>query len=253
MCIITRIKINNNIYLAKNRDRPYQPNIGIIHTISNNTEVMFIYDYDTGWAEGINEFGIGVINSTLNNDADTAERALTMPKNKKLIKHDGKKIIKSLQHKTIKGVCNSLMTYDGGLNGHTFVSDNKKSVMKKYALYVGRWQNWHQGHEWLINQQLEQGKNVWVAIRDVEQDINNPKSASQILLELSNEPFFQNNFDKILLSIIPDIESINYGRGVGYDVIYHEPPAEVAIISGTAIRTGHMKPDGTMTYDETKG
>lgn len=125
--------------------------------------------------------------------------------------------------------------------------------MKKYALYVGRWQNWHQGHEWLINQQLEQGKNVWVAIRDVEQDINNPKSASQILLELSNEPFFQNNFDKILLSIIPDIESINYGRGVGYDVIYHEPPAEVAVISGTAIRTGHMKPDGTMTYDETKG
>ena len=125
--------------------------------------------------------------------------------------------------------------------------------MKKYALYVGRWQNWHKGHEWLINQQLEQGKNVWVAIRDVEQDINNPKSASQILLELSNEPFFQNNFDRILLSIIPDIESINYGRGVGYDVIYHEPPAEVAVISGTAIRTGHMKPDGTMTYDETKG
>jgi len=125
--------------------------------------------------------------------------------------------------------------------------------MKKYALYVGRWQNWHKGHEWLINQQLEKGKNVWVAIRDVEQDINNPKSASQILIELSNEPFFQNNFDKILLSIIPDIESINYGRGVGYDVIYHEPPAEVAVISGTAIRTGHMKSDGTITYDENKG
>jgi hypothetical protein len=124
---------------------------------------------------------------------------------------------------------------------------------KKYAMYVGRWQNWHKGHEWLINQQLEKGKYVWVAIRDVEQDVNNPKSASQILLELSNEPFFQNNFDKILLSIIPDIESINYGRGVGYDVIYHEPPTEIATISGTAIRTGHMKPDGTMTYDENKG
>ncbi len=33
--------------------------------------------------------------------------------------------------------------------------------MKKYALYIGRWQNWHKGHEWLINQQLNQGKNVW--------------------------------------------------------------------------------------------
>jgi hypothetical protein len=124
--------------------------------------------------------------------------------------------------------------------------------MKKYALYIGRWQNWHNGHEWLISQQLNKGKNVWVAIRDVEQDENNPKTAQQILRELSHEPFFTNNSDKILLSIIPDIESVNYGRGVGYDVIYHEPPADVAVISGTAIRTGHMKSDGTVTYDKTK-
>jgi hypothetical protein len=126
-------------------------------------------------------------------------------------------------------------------------------MSKKYALYVGRWQNWHKGHEWLINQQLEKGKNVWVAIRDVPQDENNPKTAIQILNELSNEPFFKDKFDKILISIIPDIESINYGRGVGYDVIYHEPPEDVAVISGTAIRTGHMTPDGKITYDKTKG
>lgn len=125
-------------------------------------------------------------------------------------------------------------------------------MSKKYALYVGRWQNFHAGHEWLINQQLEKGKNVWVAIRDVEQDENNPKTAQQILLELSNEPFFRDKNDKILLSIIPDIESINYGRGVGYDVIYHEPPADVAVISGTAIRTGHMTPDGQIKYDPNK-
>jgi len=126
-------------------------------------------------------------------------------------------------------------------------------MSKKYAMYVGRWQNWHKGHEWLLNQQLEKGKNVWVAIRDVEQDENNPKTAQQILLELSNEPFFKDRYDKVLLSIIPDIESINYGRGVGYDVIYHEPPADVAVISGTAIRTGHMTPDGEIKYDQTKG
>jgi hypothetical protein len=125
--------------------------------------------------------------------------------------------------------------------------------MKKYALYIGRWQNWHKGHEWLINQQLTKGKNVWVAIRDVEVDENNPKNAKEVLTMLQNEPFFQQNWDKVLISIIPDIESVNYGRGVGYDVIYHEPPADVAVISGTAIRTGHMTPDGSITYDETKG
>jgi hypothetical protein len=119
--------------------------------------------------------------------------------------------------------------------------------MKKYAMFIGRWQTWHTGHEWLINQQLNKGKNCWVAIRDVQQDENNPKTAQQILKELSNEPFFANNFDKILLSIIPDIESVNYGRGVGYEVIYHEPPTDVAQISGTAIRNGEMKSDGSTT------
>jgi hypothetical protein len=126
-------------------------------------------------------------------------------------------------------------------------------MKRKYAMFIGRWQNWHSGHEWLINQQLENGKDVWVAIRDVEKDENNPKSAQEVLTMLQNEPFFQNNWNKIMISIIPDIESVNYGRGVGYDVIYHEPPTDVAVISGTAIRTGHMKPDGTITYDKNKG
>lgn len=108
--------------------------------------------------------------------------------------------------------------------------------MKTYALFVGRWQTWHKGHEWLINQQLEKGKNVWVAIRDVEVGPNNPSTAHQVMVNLSKEPFFINNSDKILLSIIPDIESINYGRDVGYEVIYHEPPNEIGSISGTKIR-----------------
>ena len=116
--------------------------------------------------------------------------------------------------------------------------------MKKYALFIGRWQTWHKGHEWLINQQLESGKNCWVAIRDVQKDENNPKSAQEVLQELQKEPFFTNNWDKILLSIIPDIESVNYGRGVGYDVIYHEPPKEIEKISGTAIRKKYIDSNG---------
>jgi hypothetical protein len=116
--------------------------------------------------------------------------------------------------------------------------------MKKYALFIGRWQTWHKGHEWLINQQLEKGKNCWVAIRDVRRDENNPKSAQEVLQELQKEPFFTNNWDKILLSIIPDVESVNYGRGVGYDVIYHEPPKEIEQISGTAIRKKYIDSNG---------
>ena len=108
--------------------------------------------------------------------------------------------------------------------------------MKKYAMFIGRWQTWHSGHEWLIRQQLDKGKNCWVAIRDVEVGENNPKTSHEVLMSLSEEPFFKENSDRILLSIIPDIESVNYGRGVGYEVIEHFPPEDIKEISGTSIR-----------------
>jgi len=123
---------------------------------------------------------------------------------------------------------------------------------KKYAMYIGRWQNWHAGHEWLIRQQLDKGKDVWVAIRNVPTDENNPKTAQEVMMELADKPFFKENSHKIQISIIPDIESVNYGRGVGYDVIYHEPPSDIESISGTAIRNGKMKPNGETINNQNK-
>ncbi len=120
-------------------------------------------------------------------------------------------------------------------------------MKKKYALFIGRWQNWHKGHQWLIDQHLNKGKNVWLAIRDVEVDENNPKSAGHIFEGLKLELLEYIQSGRLMISVIPDIESVNYGRGVGYDVIYHEPPADVAAISGTAIRNGEMNNDGSTT------
>jgi nicotinamide mononucleotide adenylyltransferase len=108
--------------------------------------------------------------------------------------------------------------------------------MKKYALFIGRWQNFHEGHQWLIDQQLNKGKNVWIAIRDVETGKDNPKTAHEILIELQKKLIDYLHSGRLLISIIPDIESVNYGRGVGYDIIYHEPPVEIGEISGTKIR-----------------
>jgi nicotinamide mononucleotide adenylyltransferase len=113
-------------------------------------------------------------------------------------------------------------------------------MSKKYAMYIGRWQNWHKGHEWLINQQLEKGKDIWLAIRNVPTDENNPKSAQEVMMELTETLRGYLSTGRLYISIIPDIESVNYGRGVGYDVIYHEPPQEIAEISGTSIRNGSV-------------
>ena len=116
----------------------------------------------------------------------------------------------------------------------------------KYSMFVGRWQPLHSGHLWLINERLKEGKNVWLAIRDVEPDEKNPWTAEQI-----QEMVHEGELRELILdgrditSIIPDIESINYGRGVGYDVIEHIPPTEIGEISATSIRN-QMKKDGKL-------
>jgi len=106
----------------------------------------------------------------------------------------------------------------------------------EWAMYIGRWQPWHSGHRWLIDQQLNHGKKVLIAIRDVEPDENNPWSPIQVMMNITNELIDLVEKGMIRIMIIPDIESINFGRGVGYDVIEHIPPAEISDISATKIR-----------------
>jgi len=106
----------------------------------------------------------------------------------------------------------------------------------KYSLFIGRWQPWHDGLRWLIDQQLNKGKNVWLAIRDVPVDENNPYTPKQVLDNLTEELIDLVQQGRVRISIIPDIESINYGRGVGYEIIEHIPPKKIKEISATKIR-----------------
>jgi nicotinamide mononucleotide adenylyltransferase len=103
-------------------------------------------------------------------------------------------------------------------------------------LYIGRWQPWHDGHQWLINQSLQKGKNVCIAIRDVEVDEKNPWRATQIYDSLYERFAKEMTLRSIKVVIIPDIDSINIGRDVGYDIIEHIPSDEIAQISATKIR-----------------
>jgi len=115
----------------------------------------------------------------------------------------------------------------------------------KYSMFIGRWQPWHKGHRWLIDQRLKENKKVWIAIRDVEPNENQPWSAQEVFDNLKYELADLLNEGKIKISVIPDIESINYGRGVGYEVIEHIPPSNIESISATNIRA-EMRKDGKL-------
>jgi len=121
----------------------------------------------------------------------------------------------------------------------------KNNFGKQYSMFIGRWQPWHDGHRWLIDQRLNQGKNVLICIRDIAPDEKNPFTASQVhsnivvkLLDLIAEK-------RVEVIVIPDIESVNFGRGVGYDIIEHIPPTEVGEISATKIRE-QLKQEGKL-------
>ena len=106
----------------------------------------------------------------------------------------------------------------------------------KYSMFIGRWQPWHDGHRWLIDQRLKEGKNVLICIREVSKDDKNPYNPLDVKknIEKELEDLINNNTVKVI--IIPDIESVNYGRGVGYDIIEHIPPDDIGNISATKIR-----------------
>jgi len=116
------------------------------------------------------------------------------------------------------------------------VGSSLPSKPEQYALFVGRWQPLHDGHKALFKRALDEGKKVWIAIRDIAPDEKNPWTAEEVLSNITNEYRELCSQGVVKVSIIPDICSIEFGRGVGYDIIEHIPPAQVAEISATKIR-----------------
>jgi len=111
----------------------------------------------------------------------------------------------------------------------------------KYSMFIGRWQPWHKGHKWLIDQRLKEKKNVLICIRDMLPDKDNPFTCEEVFDMLSRELSDYIRAKQVKLMIVPDIESINYGRGVGYEIIEHTPPKEIGEISATKIREQYKK------------
>ena len=112
----------------------------------------------------------------------------------------------------------------------------------QFAMFVGRWQPLHLGHQELFKRAMDEGKNVLICIRDIQPDEKNPFTAEQVRENISN---FYSEEERVKVIVIPDICSIEFGRGVGYDIIEHIPPQEIHDISATKIRE-QMKKEGKL-------
>lgn len=102
-----------------------------------------------------------------------------------------------------------------------------------HMAFIGRWTPFHKGHESIILKKLKEqpGFPILIMIR------NTPKEAFKPLhrAEVIREWLVKNNL-KGTIMIIPDIEGVYWGRGVGYKREYVDVDEQTQKISATAIR-----------------
>jgi hypothetical protein len=110
MCVILYAKINGKQILAKNRDRIYKPDIQLVHEIIDGIEIAYIQDKKTGWVEGINENGCGIINSTL--DRNDGKRT----RKNNYISLKSNKVFNALCESKKKDFINNIITHDKNMN-----------------------------------------------------------------------------------------------------------------------------------------
>jgi hypothetical protein len=132
MCTIVAATQNNKHFLFKNRDKKNYGTLKIKHEIVKNVEIAYLTD-QTGWVEGMNEFGIGFIfaylekkdfsNEMYKMDWTVTETPKThINKNYKSKIEDFKKILTS---KTLEEAKNVIIS--NKWNGNYFVSDSEKT------------------------------------------------------------------------------------------------------------------------------
>lgn len=132
-CTIAAVRVDGNVVIAKNRDRGYEARMNVIHEIVDGVEILYWHDIDTDWSEGLNEFGVGIVNSSLLVRQDEKEGDKVLKSKKGKPSFDGKKIRHALVQKTIQKVIKSVKTFTGedkkdvGVKGETIVAD-KNSI-----------------------------------------------------------------------------------------------------------------------------
>lgn len=104
------------------------------------------------------------------------------------------------------------------------------------ALFVGRYQPFHDGHKRLIEAGLERVGQVCIAVRDTGgTDSANPFVFEHIKGRI--EEAMRAHLGRFSIIPLPNITHVFYGRDVGYVVERIEMPADVEAVSGSDVRS----------------
>jgi len=108
---------------AKNRDRPYTPELDFIETSGDNIDRMMMHDLVTGYKEGINSRGVSILNTSLDQGDDETEvesgQAKTSP--------DGRIIAEALTQPTAEAAAKVVIK--SRLVGCTMVFDQEDMIL----------------------------------------------------------------------------------------------------------------------------
>jgi adenylylsulfate kinase len=103
------------------------------------------------------------------------------------------------------------------------------------ALFIGRYQPFHDGHKALITEGLQRVGQACVAVRDTGgTDENNPFGFEHVRARI--EHALREFEGKFAVVPLPNISHVFYGRDVGYSVERIDLPAALQVISATDMR-----------------
>jgi|GEM_PF-209107 len=104
-----------------------------------------------------------------------------------------------------------------------------------HALFIGRWSPFHRGHWEIMNTVREENPDrpLLIFVRDTGKEHWSPEFRKGMI-----EAGMKKMGIKATVQIIPDIDSVNWGRGVGYTPRMVDVDARIHSISGTKIREG---------------
>lgn len=110
---------------------------------------------------------------------------------------------------------------------------------KPTALFVGRYQPFHEGHKKLIEEGLKRVGQVCIGVRDTFGDDDNPYTFQEVKESIMTGLAAYRG--KFVIFKMPNITNVFYGRDVGYNVEQISLDADIEAISARAIRAKMKK------------